>query len=140
MVLTEDDYARIYSHQPLEIQRQIPLDAATNDSWAESATKKESGTSKGNPPPTWGDLVSRRILGGQTETVIGAGVLHRNAVFVRLPGEASMNVINAADFWRISRPGKELPLHLIFETVPHLWLNTRHLRFGVCHEDWILPT
>jgi hypothetical protein len=27
-------------------------------------------------------------------------------------------------------PCKELPLHLIFETVALLWLNTRHLRFG----------
>jgi hypothetical protein len=34
--------------------------AGASDGWAESATKKESATSKVNPSPTWGDLKSRR--------------------------------------------------------------------------------
>ena len=29
---------------------------AASDGWAESATKKESATSKVNPSPTWGEL------------------------------------------------------------------------------------
>jgi hypothetical protein len=37
--------------------RQIPFDAGKSIGWAESATKKESATSKVNPSPSWDDLV-----------------------------------------------------------------------------------
>jgi hypothetical protein len=45
---------------PNERQRQIPFHAGASDGWAESATKKESATSKVNPSPTWGDLKTRQ--------------------------------------------------------------------------------
>jgi hypothetical protein len=45
---------------PDEIPRQIPFDARKNIGWAQSATEKESATSKVNPSPSWDDLVRRR--------------------------------------------------------------------------------
>ena len=54
-----------------ESQWQIPFHAGESDSWAESATEKESGTSKVNPQQTWGGLVSP----GRAPTVQFEGVL-----------------------------------------------------------------
>jgi hypothetical protein len=45
-----------------EVQRQIPFDAAANNSWAEPPTEKKSGTSKIDPQPAWGDLEVRGFL------------------------------------------------------------------------------
>jgi hypothetical protein len=46
-------------------QWQISFDAAANDRWSQSATKKESGTAEVNPPPTWGGL-ARCLLESRT--------------------------------------------------------------------------
>ena len=49
---TEEDS----DYGPNEGQREIPFNASKSVGWAESATEKESGTSKINPAPPWGGL------------------------------------------------------------------------------------
>jgi hypothetical protein len=59
--MADQDPTHIEEHSDIRLnegQRKIPFDAASNRYWAESATEKESRTSKINPLPTWGGLVS----------------------------------------------------------------------------------